>query len=389
MGRQLLERTTLLARIIHRALARHALHSPRIARYDTGIMRRPVETSVARTLPFSSDAGLRRSFLLTDEPLKANFRFGLLLETLDTIAEQTALAYVAQSHPEARFVTAAIDSIRIRNAPDVSRDMHLLARVNYVGRTSLEVGVRVEQAGDDGPHHLASCYFTMVARSGTGDDAQSIELPPLHYEDEYELRRERRAVDRRARYRDSQSEAVEPPTREEYALLQSLHAAQDRPDFSGALARDLVTSGYDLTYPEHENVPKKIFGGYVIHRAFMYSSICAELIAPDRPTIVAVNRINFHHPVRIADKLHFTSRVTYTGSSSVSVETDIVRISRDRTSTSLCNTCIFTFTNVDAELRRRFVPPVYPTTYAEDARYLAANRRHIAHQTIVNELRSA
>jgi acyl-CoA hydrolase len=73
----------------------------------------------------------------------------------------------------------------------------------------------------------------------------------------------------------------------------------------------------------------------------------------------------------------------------VSVETDIVRISRDRISTSLCNTCIFTFTNVDAELRRRFVPPVYPTTYAEDARYLAANRRHIAHQTIVNELRSA
>ena len=104
--------------------------------------------------------------MLTDEPLKANFRFGLLLETLDTIAEQTALAYVAQSHPEARFVTAAIDSIRIRNAPDVSRDMHLLARVNYVGRTSLEVGVRVEQAGDDGPHHLASCYATMVARSG-------------------------------------------------------------------------------------------------------------------------------------------------------------------------------------------------------------------------------
>lgn len=351
-------------------------------------MRRPTETSFARILPFGSDAGLRRSFLLTDEPLKANFRFGLLLETLDKVAEETAFAFVANVLPDLRFVTAAIDSIRIRNAPDLGRDMMLLARVNYVGRTSLEVGVRVEQPGED-PRHIASCYFTMVARSGTGDDARSVELPPLRYEDEFELRRERRAIKRRAHYRDVQHEAIEPPTRDEYGLLQSLHAAQDRDDFSGALVRDLTAGGYDLTYPEQENVPKKIFGGYVIHRAFMYSAICAELIAPDRPTIVAVNRINFHHPVRIADKLFFTSRVTYTGASSICVETDIVRISRDRSSTSLCNTCVFTFANVDGELARRRVPPVFPTTYSEDARYLAAYRRHRAHRELVERLRTS
>jgi acyl-coenzyme A thioesterase 9 len=345
-------------------------------------MRRPVETSHTHSLPFSSDFGLRRNFQLTDEPLRANFRFGLLLEVLDKIAEETALAFVADTLPNARFVTAAIDSIRIRNAPDVTRDMLLRARVNYVGRTSLEVGVRVEQPGDH-LHHVASCYFTMVARDGTGDDARSVELPALRYEDDYELRRERRAIARRAQYRDVQNYAIEPPTREEYALLARLHGAQDRPDFRGAVVRDLMTGGYDLTYPEHENVPKKIFGGYIIHRAFMYSSICAELVAPDRPTVVAVNRINFHHPVRIADKLHFQSRVTYTGESSVCVETDIVRISRDRTSTSLCNTCVFTFANVDADLRRRPVPLVYPTTYAEDARYLAAYRRHLTHKAIV------
>jgi len=343
-------------------------------------MRRPIETSLTRTLPFSTDAGLRRSFQLTDEPLRANFRFGLLLEVLDKIAEETALAFVADTLAYARFVTAAIDSIRIRNAPDINRDMHLLARVNYVGRTSLEIGVRVEQPGEH-PHHVASCYFTMVA--------PGVELPPLRYEDEYEQRRERRAIARRTRYRNEQNEAIEPPTPDEFALLAALHAAQDHRDFAGPLLSELTTSGYDLTYPEHENVPKKIFGGYVIHRAFMYASICAELIAPDRPTIVAVNRINFHHPVRIADKLHFQSRVTYTGTSSVCVETDIVRISRDRTSTSLCNTCVFTFANVDADLRRRPVPPVYPTTYAEDARYLAAYRRHNAHKAIVTKLRSA
>jgi len=348
-------------------------------------MRRPIDTSLERTLPFSSDPHLRRSYLLTDEPLRANFRFGLLLETLDAIAEECALAFVAESLPDARFVTAAIDSIRIRNAADINRDMRLLARVNYVGRTSLEVGVRVEQPGVPALH-IASCYFTMVARSGVEDDARSVELPHLHYEDETEMRRERRAIERRAKYRNVQTIAEEPPTRDEYALLQGLHLAQDAPDFSGALVSDLTASGYDLTYPEHENVPKKIFGGYVIHRAFMYASICAELIAPDRPTVVAVNRINFHHPVRIADKLQFTSRVTYTGKTSICVEVDIVRISRDRSSTSLCNTCVFTFTNVDAELQRKPVPPVFPTTYAEDARYLAAHRGHLAHKASVATL---
>ena len=202
-------------------------------------MRRPVETSLTRTLPFSTDAGLRRSFQLTDEPLQANFRFGLLLEVLDKIAEETALAFVTDALPQARFVTAAIDSIRIRNAPDITRDMQLLARVNYVGRTSLEVGVRVEHPGEQ-PHHVASCYFTMVARDGTGDDAESVELPQLRYEDDYELRRERRAIARRARYRLAQNDAIEPPSREEYALLSRLHGAQDRSDFAGAVVRDLI-----------------------------------------------------------------------------------------------------------------------------------------------------
>jgi hypothetical protein len=34
--------------------------------------------------------------------------------------------------------------------------------------------------------------------------------------------------------------------------------------------------------------------------------------------------------------------------------------------------------NVDREMARQPVPPVYPTTYSEDARYLAAHRSHQA-----------
>jgi len=87
-----------------------------------------------------------------------------------------------------------------------------------------------------------------------------------------------------------------------------------------------------------------------------------------------VTRINFFQPVRIGDTLHFTSRVVYTSDSFICVEASIERTSRDRTTRALSNSCFFTFVNVDSELAHQPVPAIYPATYAEDARFLAAHR---------------
>ena len=110
-------------------------------------MTRPRDTSVNRTLPFSSDPELRRRFTISTEPLRANLRWGLLLEVLDKLAEDCALAYVHRTLPEARVVTAAIDEIVLHNPADIGRDLNLYARINHVGRSSMEVGMRVDQAG--------------------------------------------------------------------------------------------------------------------------------------------------------------------------------------------------------------------------------------------------
>jgi len=331
------------------------------------------------TVPLGSDASLQRRYMLLDEDLPANIRFGLILEVLDKLAEECALEFVQRAHPQARVVTAAIDNIFVRTAADVHRDLVFRARINFVGRTSLEVGIRVEHAagpGDLPPSHIASCYFTMVARSTTGPGAESLVLPVFEPSDPLAQRRWERAIARREGYRQQLHQAQEPPSREEYGLLLGLHVAQEQAGFAGLLARDCVTSSWERTYPEHENVPRKIFGGHLIRRAYEQSAICAEQVAPHRPVIVAVNRINFVQPVRMGDKLQFLSRAVYAGKTSVCVETDIIRVSRDRTQTHLSNSCVFTFTNVDDELHPQSVPIIHPTTYAEDARYLAAYRRH-------------
>lgn len=336
---------------------------------------RPEETSIERRLPLSSDQSLRRRFMVLNEPIPGNLRFGLLLESLDLLAEDAARAYARRSSPDARVVTAAIDDIVIRNPADVDRDLVLLARINSVGHTSMEVGIRIEHP-DPQPTHIASSYFTMVAREGAGDEAASIPVAPLEYVDAQEIRRREKALERRASYREGLAAAEEPPSREEYELLARLHEAQEVPGFSGRLAGDLVTSSWERMFPDQENVPAKIFGGYLVRRAYELSSIHAEEIASHRPVPVRVSRINFFQPVRIGDKLHFTSRIVYTGRTSIWVEVDIERISRDRETKALSNTCAFTFVNVDRAMEPRPVPVIHPTTYAEDRRYLEAYRRH-------------
>lgn len=337
---------------------------------------RPADTTRTFTLPLSREPGLRRRFMVLDDAtLQGNLRPGLLLEVLDKLAEEAALDYVHRVHPDARVVTAAVDRIVVRQVPDVSRDVQFRARINHVGRTSMEVGIRVDQEGAPALH-IASCYFTMVARSGVGDQARSLEIPPLEYSDDLERRRAEKAVVRRENYRRQAAAADEPPSREEYELLKHLHQAQEEPRFAGLLAGNLTAESWERMYPEQENVPQKIFGGYVMRRAYELASICADRVAPDRPVLAAVNRVNFLHPVRMGDTLHYTTRVVYAGKASVCAETSISRRSRDRTSMALSNSALFTFVNVDRDLHPQPVPAIYPTTYAEDARYLWARRQH-------------
>ncbi len=345
---------------------------------------RAADTSREHVLPLSTDLDLRHRFMVVNEAIPGNFRFGLLLEVLDQFAGDTAVAYVHHFAPGASVLTAAVDEVVVRHVADVTRDVRCCARINHVGRTSLEVGVRVE--APQGPVHLASCYFTLVAREGHGPSALAI--PPLDPGDDLARVRDARARARRAEYRRASRAVVEPPTPEEFRLVSELYRAQETPGFSGLLARDLVTETWERTYPEQDNPWKTIFGGFLMRRAYELSITCAELVAPHRPVLGAVNRINFLRPVEIGDKLHLRSRVVYTSGPAVCVETSIERISRDRSARALSNSCLFTFVNVDDAFVPRPVPPIFPSSHAEEFRYLGARRnlRSLSRRTVTGWL---
>lgn len=342
---------------------------------------RPADTSREEIFRLSGDPELRRRFQIVLEPIPGNFRMGVLLELLDRVAGEAAVAFVRRTMPEARVVTAALDEVVVRAVADVGKDVRCRARINRVGTSSMEVGVRVDQLPEE--THLATCYFTMVVLAADGSAERAARLEPFLPDDERGRQRVARAEARRDAYRQERARAFEPPSPEEFQLISRLYREQELPGFTGLPARQLQAETWERTYPEQENPWKIIFGGFILRRAYELSAICAEFVATHRPLLAAVNRVNFVRPVQIGDKLHLTSRVIYTAGPAVCVETSIERQSRDRQSRALSNSCLFTFVNVDPALAPQDVPRVYPASHAEEQRYLSARRnlRRLASRT--------
>lgn len=338
------------------------------------LLKRPSQLSLIKTVPLSTSPELRNSFAVLDAAdLLANIRFGLLLEIMDTLAADTARLYVKQFYEDAIVVTAAIDTIIVRNPADINKDLIFKSRLNYVGKTSMEVGIRVEQINP--LQHIATCYFTLVARRGPRDNRVSVELPPLEYIDDMEIRRKEKALERKNHYLDQKHLELEPPSLEEYKLLSSLHKIQEDTNFSGLLASKFTMQSWERTFPAYKNPNQTIFGGYLARHSYELSTMCAELISTKRPIIASVNRMNFINPVKIGDKLLFKSHIVYTQKAFICVETTVSRMGRyEKKISHLTDSCLFTFVNVDETLKPYPVAQIYPITYFEDEKYLNAKR---------------
>ena len=116
---------------------------------------------------------------------------GVVLAAVDKIAYVSASRHAG--HP---CVTVSVDQVDFRSPIRIGEIVTLRASVNTVGRTSLEVGVRVvaESVEGDEERHTNSCYVTMVAVDG---DGEPVPVPKLRIETVEEWRRHHDAVERR------------------------------------------------------------------------------------------------------------------------------------------------------------------------------------------------
>lgn len=108
---------------------------------------------------------------------------GYILSLLDQIAFASASKYSGNY-----CVTASVDTVNFLNPIEVGELVTMKASVNYVGKTSMIIGIRVEseniQTGK--VKHCNSSYFTMVAKNEKGE---SVEVPKLILSSFIEVRR--------------------------------------------------------------------------------------------------------------------------------------------------------------------------------------------------------
>jgi acyl-CoA hydrolase len=118
---------------------------------------------------------------------------GVILSMMDKAAAIAAIRHARQT-----VVTASIDRVDFREPVRVGDLVVMHASVNYVGRSSMEVGVRVEAEDllTGNRRHTNSCYLTFVAIDQNG---RPVEVPLIMPETPDEERRYEAAKERRRR----------------------------------------------------------------------------------------------------------------------------------------------------------------------------------------------
>ena len=121
-----------------------------------------------------------------------NVHGGTILKLLDQVAYACASRYASQY-----VVTLSVDQVMFLQPINVGELVTFLASVNYTGRTSMEIGIKVitEDIRAKVVRHANSCFFTMVAVDENGQPAP---VPPLEPADDTERRRFKAAETRKA-----------------------------------------------------------------------------------------------------------------------------------------------------------------------------------------------
>jgi uncharacterized protein (TIGR00369 family) len=108
---------------------------------------------------------------------------GVILGLMDKVAYACAA-----KHAGNYCVTVSIDTVNFLAPVEVGELVSLLASVNYVGNSSMVIGIRVqsENIKTQEIKHTNSSYFTMVAM---GEDHLPVKVPALILQTQTEIKR--------------------------------------------------------------------------------------------------------------------------------------------------------------------------------------------------------
>lgn len=140
----------------------------------------------------SSQVTLTQLMLPSYSNFSGKIHGGYILNLMDQVAFACA-----SRHSGHYCVTASVNKVDFLNPIEVGELVTLRSSVNYTGRTSMVIGVRVESENikTGKIKHCNSSYFTMVAKD---DQNNNVPIPGLILDSEDSIRRFVRSIHRQA-----------------------------------------------------------------------------------------------------------------------------------------------------------------------------------------------
>lgn len=268
--------------------------------------KRMQDSYVELYLPFTEDPELLEKYIATSGLI----RLGKVLEDLDSLAGGISYRHALGGRPgevsaPIYIVTASVDRLDLLAPLTADANYRLSGHVIYVGSSSMEVFVSIEQLTEPiRPNKIClTGRFTMAARNVHTLSSQRI--APLLLETDAEKALFAMGQSHKNRKRTEAASSLEkvPPSKEEAFLLHSqyirgLHAgmfatdelhgpalkAEPVEDSDGQTLVPVRKTSLSTTmhmHPQQRNVHQKIFGGFLMRSAYELAWMVSGESSPD------------------------------------------------------------------------------------------------------------
>ncbi|CUA68961.1 Acyl-coenzyme A thioesterase 9, mitochondrial [Rhizoctonia solani] len=360
------------------------------AREETPLEPRYMHDSYTQVeLPFANNPALLEQFTNAGGGL----RTGLLMEQLDALAGSIAYKHVLGPNvtdlysggPIRRgfyLVTASVDRLDMLQSFSLAKrpsNIRLSGQVIYVGHSSIECVVRMEQLSDNGQDETTVMLgrFSMVARDAITHKARAVNPLVLSTPEEQALFKFGEAARARRKTASMISLQRVPPSQEEAQLLHGTflkysglfdngNTKKVEGEVEPVWMEDTRLEKTLMMFPQKRNVHSKVFGGYLMRLAYEIGYTNAYMFTRAPLRFLSLDGIAFKKPVPIGSILRLTSHISHTTSNAefaavahVQVQAEVIDPVTGED--NLTNTFRFTWVRENGPALQRLV---IPRTYA-------------------------
>ena len=283
------------------------------------IQKSPTDSRVEVNYAFSSDPLLWDAY---KNPW-GQIRLGRLLEDLDALAGNIAFFHCHTDNQDESdypvIVTASVDRIFLQpeQRPAKGTDQTLSGQVTWTGTSSMEIRMQCLSAGSE--QAWLEAYVTFVTLDPHTKKPMKIPaiVPTTDEERKAFEAGAARALAKKMRRKQHKNTAANTTDIEQQAaqLLERAGPLLTMPSLAdphSILLSHTAMQNAMIAQPQAQNLHHRVFGGFLMRRAFELAFSNAYLFGGKRPVFLEVDEVSFASPVDVGDLLVFHSRVLYT-----------------------------------------------------------------------------